>query len=163
MTIRWHFLIMAVLLLAGCDDMTHQPRQKEYSPNVGPAQRPAGVVRFDEKPAPVPPVTLALLQRGQTQFRVFCTPCHSELGDGKGMIVERGFPQPPSYTSQKLLNASPEHFFEVITHGWGVMYSFEDRIVPQDRWAIAAYIKALQLSQHASVDDLTPAERKLLQ
>jgi mono/diheme cytochrome c family protein len=153
-------LLALSALLAGCNNMSTQPKQKQYSPAVGPAQRPSGVVEFDQKPVPPHPVTLALLERGQERFRIYCTPCHSELGDGNGMIVQRGFPHPPSYHSARLRDAPVQHFYEVITHGYGAMYSFAFRVQPEDRWAIASYIRALQLSQHASTDDLTPAERK---
>ncbi len=155
-------LVLTLLLLVGCNDMVTQPRQKQYSPAVGPAQRPAGTVTFQEQPVPVPPVTLALLQRGQEQFRIYCTPCHSELGDGNGMIVQRGFPHPPSYEEARLRAAPVQHFFDVITHGYGVMYSYADRVDTADRWAIAAYIRALQLSQHAAVADLKPDQRAKL-
>ena len=150
------------LLLAGCDDMSTQPHEKNYSPAASPVALPAGTVQFEEIPTVPPPVTLALLERGQEQFRIYCTPCHSELGDGNGMIVQRGFPRPPNYTEAKLLRAKPQHFFDVITKGYGVMYSFADRVKPADRWAIASYIRALQLSQHATLADLTPDERSLL-
>ncbi|HSU05684.1 MAG TPA: cytochrome c, partial [Acetobacteraceae bacterium] len=155
-------LIAVLLLLAGCDDMSDQPRQKQYSPAVGPAQRPPGVVRFQSKPVAAPPVTLALLQRGQDRFRIYCTPCHSELGDGNGMIVQRGFPHPPNYEEQELREAPSQHFYDVITNGHGIMYSYADRVQAADRWAIAAYIRALQLSQQDTVADLSPTERSLL-
>lgn len=152
----------AVALLAACDDMTDQPRQKVYSPQVAPAQQPKGVVQFDKSPSTPPPLTLALLERGQERFRIYCTPCHSELGDGNGMIVQRGFPHPPSYHSAALINAPTRHFYDVITDGYGVMYSFAWRVQPSDRWAIAAYIRALQLSQDVPVAQLTQEQRKLL-
>jgi mono/diheme cytochrome c family protein len=148
--------------LAGCDDMSDQPRQKTYMPEPSPPPQPQGVVQYEEIPTVAPPVTLALLQRGQEQFRIYCTPCHSELGNGDGMIVHRGFPHPPSYTDPKLLAATPQKFYDVITHGYGIMYSFADRVKPADRWAIASYIRALQLSQHATEADLTPQQRELL-
>lgn len=159
---RAALLFSVLVLLSGCDDMSNQPRQKQYAPAVGPAQRPGGVVKFESKPATAPPVTLALLQRGQEQFRIYCTPCHSELGDGNGMVVQRGFPHPPNYEEQRLRDAPPQHFFDVITDGHGVMYSYADRVQVEDRWAIAAYIRALQLSQHEQFADLTPAERSRL-
>jgi mono/diheme cytochrome c family protein len=155
-------LVLTLLLLVGCNDMVTQPRQKQYSPEVGPAPRPAGTVAFQERPASVPPLTLALLQRGQEQFRIYCTPCHSELGDGNGMIVQRGFPHPPSYDEARLLAAPVQHFVDVITRGYGAMYSYADRVDVTDRWAIAAYIRALQLSQHATMADLAPDERAKL-
>ncbi len=151
-----------VMLLGGCDDMSTQPRQKQYSPAVGPAQRPEGVVQYKEKPVTAPPVTLALLQRGRLQFHIYCTPCHSELGDGNGMIVQRGFPHPPDYEEQRLRDAPPQYFYDVITNGHGVMYSYADRVLAADRWAIAAYIRALQLSRRTMLSDLTPDERSKL-
>jgi len=86
----------------------------------------------------------------------------SRRGDGHGIIVQREFPRPPSYHSDRLREATTDHFYEVITHGYGAMYSFAGRVAPADRWAITAYIRALQRSQHASLDDLTPDERVLL-
>jgi len=155
--------LAAILLLGACDDMSDQPRQKQYAPAVGPAQRAPGVVEYRSQPTPAPPVTLALLHHGQEQFRIYCTPCHSELGDGNGMIPQRGFPHPPSYHIARLMQAPNEHFYDVITHGFGIMYPFGDRIAPSDRWAIIAYIRALQLSQDVPAKDLTPDQRKKLQ
>ncbi len=106
-----------------------------------------------------PPVTLALIERGQDRFRQFCTPCHSELGDGHGMVVQRGFSPPPSYHIARLREAETRHFYDVITNGYGAMYSFAQRVPPPDRWAIAAYIRALQLSEQATEADLTPEQR----
>jgi mono/diheme cytochrome c family protein len=160
MRARAFLAIWPLLILAAC--MRNQPREKQYSPAVGPAQRPSGVVQFRAKPSPPPLLTMALLQRGQTEYRVYCTPCHSELGDGNGMIVQRGFPHPPSYVEPRLLATPLQLFYDVITHGHGAMYSYADRVGPNDRWAITAYIRALQLSQHSSVSDLTPDQRKKL-
>ena len=92
-----------------------------------------------------------------------CTPCHSELGDGRGMIVQRGFPPPPSYHIERLRQAPVQHFYDVITNGYGAMYSFAERVQPADRWAIAAYIRALQRSQNASVADVPPDQKGVLQ
>lgn len=157
---RAHLLACLLpIALAACDDMTHQPRQKTYSPAAAPPSQPTGTVQFEERASPPPPLTLALMQRGQEQFRIYCTPCHGETGDGDGMIVQRGFPRPPDFTDAALLKASPQHFYDVITKGFGVMYAFDDRVKPADRWAIAAYISALQRSQHTTVADLTPDER----
>jgi mono/diheme cytochrome c family protein len=156
-------MLVGLLALGGCDTMDTQPKQKTYTPNVGPEKIPAGIVEYGDKPVQAPPVTLALLQRGQERFRIYCTPCHSELGDGQGMIVQRGFPPPPSYHIDRLRRAPPQHFYDVITNGHGAMYSFAERVQPADRWAIAAYIKALQLSQHANVADLSPEQKRALQ
>lgn len=95
------------------------------------------------------PVTLALLARGRERFNIYCAPCHSRAGDGDGMIVRRGFPPPPSYHTDRLRAAPDSHFYDVISNGYGVMYPYADRINPGDRWAIVAYIRALQLSRHA--------------
>jgi mono/diheme cytochrome c family protein len=157
---RRAFIVPAVcLVLAACADMTDQPRQRGYAPAVAPARVPSGTVEYQDKPVAAPPVTLALLQRGQERFRIYCTPCHSELGDGNGMIVQRGFPRPPSYHAEPLLHAPVQHFYDVITNGHGAMYPFADRVAPADRWAIAAYIRALQRSQNATVADV-PQDRQ---
>jgi mono/diheme cytochrome c family protein len=157
-------LVLIVSGLAACDKMANQPKQLPYeispgqtsSPDIEP---PAGIVARDEQPPPAPPpITLALLQRGQQRFNIYCSPCHGKTGDGRGMIVERGFPPPPSYMSDRLLDAPAQHFYDVITNGYGIMFSYADRVAPADRWAIAAYIRALQASQHAAVADLSPAE-----
>lgn len=143
-------LLMMLGILGGCDDMTVQPKQLTYSPQVGPAAVADDVVQFEQGPVHAPPVTLALLERGQERYRIFCTPCHSELGDGHGMIVHRGFPAPPSFHIVRLRSATPQYLYDVISAGYGVMYSFADRIPPQDRWAIVAYIRALQRTQNAT-------------
>lgn len=156
-------LLALLLILPGCDDMSNQPKQKVYSPAVGPAKAPSGTVEYQDKPVQAPPVTLALLQRGQERFRIYCTPCHSEIGDGRGMIVQRGFPPPPSYHIDRLREVPVQHFFDVITNGHGAMYSFSNRVQPADRWAIAAYIRALQRSQNATLADMPLDQRELLQ
>jgi mono/diheme cytochrome c family protein len=91
-----------------------------------------------------PPMSLALVERGRERFNIFCSECHGFGGDADGMVVRRGFPKPPSFHEVRLVNATDEHFVDVITHGYGVMYSYSDRVPPADRWAIAAYIRALQ-------------------
>ena len=152
-------LALCLAFLAGCDNMDNQPKQKAYSPLVGPAAVPTDTVEFQSQPVTPPAVSLALLKRGQERYRVYCTPCHSELGDGHGMIVQRGFPPPPSFQSEPLRSAPPQHIYDVIARGYGVMYSFADRVPPADRWAIAAYIYALERSQHASFADV-PADQR---
>jgi mono/diheme cytochrome c family protein len=155
--------ILALASLAACDDMRHQPKQNAYATEaVGPGKVPAGTVEYQDRPVAPPPVTMALLERGQQRFHIFCTPCHSELGDGHGMIVQRGFSPPPSYHTDRLRDAPPQHFYDVITKGYGAMYSFAQRVPPADRWAIAAYIHALQVSQDQKLADLTDAERAAL-
>lgn len=149
-----------ILALPGCSDMSVQPKQKAYRPLVGPAKTPSKTVTFHQKPLSAPPLTLALLERGQERYRIFCAACHSELGDGHGMIVQRGFQPPPSYHIQRLRDAPPVHFYDVITDGYGAMYSFAARVPPADRWAITAYIRALQRSQNATVADLPAGPRE---
>ena len=160
---RAPLLLLCLALLVSCDDMTQQAKENAYSSQrTAPGQMPAGMVKFQDKPVAPPPVTLALIARGQTRFHIFCTPCHSELGDGQGIVVQRGFPPPPSYTIERLRQAPVQHFYNVITHGHGAVYSFAQRVQPADRWAIAAYIRALQLSQHATVADLSPEQKGAL-
>lgn len=161
-------VLLSLLVLAGCDDMNHQAKRNPYERNAGdprtadPAQTPAGTVQFAEKPTRAPPLTLALIERGQNRYRQFCVPCHSELGDGHGMVVQRGFSPPPSYHIDRLREANTAHFYDVMTNGYGAMYSFAQRVPPPDRWAIAAYIRALQLSEQAKEADLTAAQRTTL-
>lgn len=155
---RIAFLCTA-LALTGCDDMIDQPKQKVYSPLVGPVSAPAGTVEFQHAAAAPPTITLALLERGKERYEIYCAPCHSELGDGRGMIVQRGFPQPLSFADPRA-NLSPQHVYDATTNGYGAMYSFAMRVAPDDRWAIAAYIQALRLSQTASASDLPDAQRK---
>lgn len=109
------------------------------------------------------PVTRGLLVRGQERYNIFCTPCHGAAGHGDGMIVQRGFPAPPSFHLDRLRQAPDGYYYDVITNGFGRMYSYASRIAPEDRWAIAAYVRALQLSQHAPLQDLPPQEQSKLQ
>ena len=115
------------------------------------------------KPAPAnagpPPATLALLKRGQERYNVFCSPCHSRVGDGKGMIVQRGYKQPTSYHDPRLVSAPTDYFVQVMTQGFGVMPSYASQVGLEDRWAIAYYIRALQYSQNARLADL-PADQR---
>ncbi len=104
-------------------------------------------------------ITRHVLERGQQRYNIFCSPCHDEVGTGRGMIVQRGFQQPPSYHIDRLRQAPVGHFFDVITNGFGAMYSYASRVSPEDRWAIVAYIRALQLSQRATSDDVPESDR----
>lgn len=105
------------------------------------------------------PVTRQLLVRGQERFNIFCSPCHGRLGDGRGMVVRRGYKQPPSYHDDRLRSVPVGYFFDVMTNGFGVMSSYAAQVPAEDRWAIAAYIRALQLSQHVEATSLSPEER----
>ena len=105
------------------------------------------------------PVTDAVMARGQERFNVFCSPCHGRTGQGNGMVVQRGFRAPPSYHEERLRNAPVGYFFDVMTHGFGAMQDYAAQVPVADRWAIAAYIRALQYSQHASMDDV-PADQR---
>jgi len=109
------------------------------------------------------PVTLDLVKQGQEDFNINCSVCHGRDGYGEGIVVQRGFPQPPSFHSERLRNAPVGHFFQVITHGYGVMYPFGSRITPEDRWAIISYIRALQLSQNATTDQIEPSDQTQLE
>jgi cbb3-type cytochrome c oxidase subunit III len=108
------------------------------------------------------PITRQVLKRGRERFNIFCSPCHDYVGTGHGMIVQRGFQPPPSYHNDRLRKAPVGHFFDVITNGYGAMHSYAARVPPEDRWAIIAYIRALQLSQQAKLEDLPVSVRDQL-
>ncbi len=105
------------------------------------------------------PVTEKVLEHGKNRYMIYCVVCHDPLGTGRGMIVQRGYTPPPSYHIERLRNAPPGHFYQVMTKGYGSMPSYRKQVPPRDRWAIAAYIRALQLSQHFPEKELTPAMR----
>ncbi len=171
--------VLAALALSGCDmlDMYDEPRFEPLEANTffddGASARPlvAGTVargdlredealytgKVDGKYVTELPLELdqALLARGRERFDIYCSPCHGRLGNGRGMIVERGFRQPPSFVStDRLLNSPIGHFYDVISHGFGAMPSYASRVPPRDRWAIGAYIRALQRSQNGSIEDV---------
>jgi mono/diheme cytochrome c family protein len=168
--------------LAGCrQDMHDTPRYEVFEANPGmPDGRasrdlPAGTVargqlRDDEhfytgkvNGAYVTEfpfaITSADMQRGQERFTIFCTPCHGQLGDGKGMVVQRGLRQAASYHQDRLRNESVGYLYDVIANGFGAMQGYAEQVPPRDRWLIAAYVRALQLSQNARVDDVPAADR----
>jgi mono/diheme cytochrome c family protein len=169
-------LVLAAFLVAGCrKGMVDQQKLKPLAEENFFADRRAsrmpprhtvarGELRADEQfytgkigdqlAATFPlTVTRQILERGHDRFDIYCAVCHGLTGEGNGMIVERGFPAPPSLHEQRLRDAPVGHFFNVITNGYGVMYSYASRVAPEDRWAIAAYIRALQFSQHATSAD----------
>lgn len=184
-------LLASTLLAAGChQDMWNQPKAKAQSlsdsmfSNGSNSRLPvAGTIAFDRarpdqelftgygsdgkllKEFPVA-VDEKFLARGQNRFRIFCTPCHGEVGDGKGFIAQRGFTlaRPVgNYHSDRLRNMPVGHFFDVISNGYGTMFPFRSRIKPIDRWAIAAYIRVLQTSQHTSIDSIPMDKRTELE
>jgi mono/diheme cytochrome c family protein len=167
----WVVPLAGVFCIVSCrQDMHNQPRYKPLASTAffddGRSERPAiedtvarGQLHLDQarytgkengKDVDYIPIqiTRADLARGQQRFNIFCSPCHSRLGDGKGMIVNRGLRQPPSYHEPRLENAPIGHFFDVMSNGYGAMYSYASRVPVDDRWRIAAYIRALQLSQN---------------
>ncbi|MGH9744792.1 MAG: c-type cytochrome [Candidatus Acidiferrales bacterium] len=108
------------------------------------------------------PITRADLERGRERYNIYCTPCHDYTGTGNGMVVQRGFPPPPSFHIDRLRTAPAGHFFDVMTNGFGAMYSYAARIEPEDRWRVAAYVRVLQASRHATMEDVPGAERQKL-
>ena len=108
------------------------------------------------------PLTAEVLDRGEQRYNIYCTPCHGLSGEGDGMIVRRGYRQPPSYHIERLRTAPLGHFYDTITNGFGAMPDYRAQIAPRDRWAIAAYVRALQLSQHAPAAELSQEERQKL-
>ena len=133
-------------------DLTLGPQELLYTGKVD--GQPSEVFPF--------PVTREIVERGRERFDVFCAPCHGYGGDGDGMIVQRGFRHPPSLHEDRLKTAPAGHYFDVITNGFGVMYPYGSRVPTRDRWAIIAYIRALQLSRNVPVGDLSEAERSKL-
>ncbi len=176
---------LGAFIFCGCRlDMHIQPKYLPYEPTSffadGRSERPPvpgtvarGQLRLDElfytgrengvlvDKFPFP-ITRADLERGRERYNVYCTPCHDYTGSGQGMIVRRGFPQPPSYHIQRLRDEPAGHFFEVMTDGFGAMYSYAARVEPADRWRIAAYIRVLQLSHNARISDVPESERSQL-
>jgi mono/diheme cytochrome c family protein len=128
---------------------------EEFSDAASTAQHPGDALPLA--------LTRQLLERGQERYNIYCAPCHDRLGNGQGMIVRRGFSAPPSLHSERLRQAPPRHFFEVMTNGYGAMPDYAAQVSPHDRWAIAAYMQALQLSQHASLTDVPEEARQQLQ
>lgn len=175
-------LLLAAVALGGCrQDMHDQPkikplRQSEIFADrrsarpLVPGTVARGTLREDTafytgklgkefvKEIPVT-VTAELLDRGRTQFQVFCSPCHGRTGRGDGMVVQRGFKAPPSYHIGRLRQMPIGYFYDVIANGFGAMADYAAQVPPGDRWAIAAYVRALQLSQYAPAD-VVPADKR---
>jgi mono/diheme cytochrome c family protein len=169
------FALLLPLLLAGCGQNLTMSDQEKYDQYERAAlfrngrvlqAPPAGIVARDAPEGDVlaqrPPMSLALVERGRERFGIFCAPCHGPAGDGTGLVVQRGMPQPPSLHDPRLIAAPDAHFVDVITNGHGAMYAYGDRVPPRDRWAIAAYIRALQRSQAEAPEDLPPEARARL-
>jgi len=172
--------VVCLALLAGCSlkqDMAHQPKNRPLSPSDffsdGRSERPllentvahgsladdALFVPKESNNFPLP-VSLELLERGEGRYKIFCTPCHGQQGDGNGMITLRGMKHPPSYHQDRLRQVPNGYLYDVITNGFGAMYGYSAQIPPRDRWAIVAYVRALQLSRNAKVADLPPDLRE---
>jgi mono/diheme cytochrome c family protein len=147
-------------LLVGCDDMTKQAKTATDGDRKGQVavKEPEDLVAATAE-LPPPALTQRLVQRGHDEFNAFCAPCHAERGDGKGMVVQRGFPEPPSFHTDQARSIAPAEIYKVISEGQGVMYSFAGRIRSADRWAIVAYVRALQVSRNASLADI-PADQR---
>ncbi len=180
----WRAAACALLLAACQQQMADQPRHKPLGKSRffadGRASRPPvegtvarGALRDDEhfftgavggKPAERAPlaVTESLLRRGRERYEIFCAPCHDRVGNGRGMIVRRGYRAPPSYHTERLRAAPDGRLFDVMTRGFGQMPAYAGQIPPADRWAIVAYIRALQLSQRAALADAPAAEQRRL-
>ena len=179
-------LWLALLLLVGCRQDMHDGAYKEPFEGStffadGRATRPQvpGTVArgrlFDDEhlhfgkvdgeyASEFPmPVTAELVARGRKQFDINCSPCHGAAGNGQGMVVKRGFTAPPSFHIERLVESPHGYYFDVITNGFGAMYDLSERVSHEDRWAIVAYIRALQLSQSAQIADVPDAERATLE
>jgi mono/diheme cytochrome c family protein len=182
---KWQSKIAAVFLFAGLSacrqDMHNQPRYKPLAATDffgdGRSARPViedtvarGHLRLndarytgkvngkDVETFPFP-ITRADLARGQERFNIYCSPCHGRLGNAQGMVVKRGFKAPPSYTSERVMKLPVGHYFDVVTNGFGSMPSYASRVAVDDRWRVIAYVKALQYSETATVNDV-PADRR---
>ena len=170
---------MVGVVCTGCrQDMHDQPKYTPYKPSDffadGRSARPlvegtvaqgqlfddellyTGKVGGQESPVFPYPIDEPAMRRGRERYNIYCTPCHGLTGDGDGMIVQRGYRRPPSFVVERLRQAPPGHFFDVITNGFGAMPDYAAQIAVGDRWAIVAYIRALQLSQYATVAELSP-------
>lgn len=134
--------------------------QTSASPGATPAPQPIPVgedgfpFKLSDNPQERKTQLMAILDRGQNRYNISCLPCHGALGDGNGMIVQRGFKRPPSYHEERLRKAPSSYFYDVVTNGFGAMSSYTDQLTPEDRWKVIAYIRVLQQSQHATLSEL---------
>jgi mono/diheme cytochrome c family protein len=153
-------LILLAVALAACgrQRMGRAPRYDAYAASARFPHRqsalPAvdGTVPITAADEPPPERTLALLERGRERYAIYCSVCHGPFGDGDGVVVERdGFPAPPSLHDERVRAAPDEHYWDVVTNGYGIMYSYAQRLPPRDRWAVIGFVRALQLARHADV------------
>jgi hypothetical protein len=142
-------------LIDGTVARGHLNDDAAYFQGKGPDGKPTNDFPF--------PVTKEVIQRGQARYNIYCTPCHDRLGNGDGMIVRRGYRKPPSYHIDRLRTVPNGYIYDVISNGFGAMPDYAAQIAPRDRWAIVAYVRALQLSQNASVNDVPADARGQLQ
>ena len=160
-------VLVLALALAGCgQDMTDQEKllpdraSEVFADGKVDQHPPAGTIaRDDAMSQQRPPLTRALMERGRERYQIDCAPCHSPAGDGDGLIPRHGFPHPPSYTDQQVRELDDASVVQVVTNGYGVMAGYGDRVAPNDRWAIVAWVRVLQLSQAAPVASLPPEWR----
>ena len=141
-------------LVPGTVARGHLDDDAAFYTGKGPDGKPLNTFPF--------PVTKEVIERGHDRFNVYCTPCHGRLGNGEGMIVQRGFRKPPSYHIDRLRQVPNGYIFGVISEGFGAMQDYAAQIPPRDRWAIVAYVRALQLSQNATPNDVPAGERAQL-
>lgn len=172
--------LVSVFLLAGCSlkqDMAEQPKDRPLWPSDffsdGRSARPLventvarGALVEDEMAVgkesnafPIP-LNMDLLERGENRYKIFCSPCHGLQGDGNGMVAMRGMKHPPSYHQDRLRQVPNGYIYDVITNGFGAMLGYSAQLAPRDRWAIVAYLRALQLSHNAKISDLPPDVRE---
>ena len=142
-------------LIEGTVARGHLNDDAAFYTGKGPDGKPVDTFPF--------PVTKEVIERGQQRFNIYCTPCHDRLGNGDGMIVRRGYRKPPSYHIDRLRQVPNGYIYDVITNGFGAMPDYAAQIAPRDRWAIVAYVRALQLSQNASINDVPADARGQLQ
>ncbi|HVU18124.1 MAG TPA: cytochrome c [Candidatus Didemnitutus sp.] len=170
--LRLVFAAGLTALLVSCDNMQHQPAGSDTSRSLDartavPLPPAHAVARFAEAISggqpERPPLDRALLARGQERHEIYCAPCHGADGYGQGIVVRRGFPAPPSYHDARVRGESDEQLYQVIADGTGRMLPMADRLGESDRWAVVAYVRALQLSQHAPVADLSAEDRRRLE